>query len=102
MNKNIIIAIVIGVVLIFGIAFRHQIKMLALGGGEGSPTPFPLFSPEPSVSAIPSITPEPSATYVKPVAYHGRPTEELRPVPDEVKLFSESQRQEIYRTLQNY
>ena len=34
--------------------------------------------------------------------YNGRPTEELRPDPEEVKLYSESQKQDIYRALQNF
>ncbi len=101
MNKNIITVIAVVVVLIFGIVFRHQIKTLALGGAQESPVPSSSSSPVPSVSEMPSITPETSPT-VKPGGYHGRPTEELRPVPDEVKLFSEAQKKEIYRSLQNY
>lgn len=111
MNKNVMVTLAVAIVIVLGVAFRHQIKMFLFGGSqnkgqEESPIPsfsfFPLPSmsetPSPSVSVLPHITP---VSFIFPV-YHGRPTEELRPVPDEVKLFSESNKQEIYRSLQNF
>lgn len=101
-------ALAIAIVVVLGVAFRHQIKMFLLSGnenkGQESPIPSFLFSPSPSVSEtpFPSVPPQTTPVSFQLPAYHGRPTEELRPVPDEVKLFSESDKQEIYRSLQNF
>lgn len=112
MNKNIMTALAVAIVVVLGIAFRYQIKMFLFGGsqdkGQESPIPSFSFSPLPSVSETPLVSVSPVSTpastpisFQLPV-YRGRPTEELRPVPDEVKLFSESDKQDIYRSLQNF
>ena len=105
MNKHIFKALIIAIIAVLGIAFRNQITMFLFGGSqdkesEGSPVSSPSYSPLPSISEtpFPSVTP----VFFEPSAYHGRPTEELRPAPDEVKLFSELQKQELYRSLQNF
>ena len=108
MNKNIIIAVAIAVVVAFSIGLRHQITMFLFGDkqdkGQERPIPSFSFSPLPSVSETPSLSPQatPTPVSLQLPPYRGRPTEELRPVPDEVKLFSESQKQDLYRSLQNF
>lgn len=118
MNKNITItiAIAIAVFLILGIALRRHIETFVNPQDRGqeslAPSPVLSFSPSPDMSVIPlpstsgmpSLSPHITPIFSgKPVIlYKGRPTEELRPVADEVKLFSEEQKQEIYRSLQNY
>lgn len=112
MNKNIIITIAIVVTLFLGIIVVKTKMFRSVDDsnkGLMSLLPSPLYSlfPSPSVSGIPSIaTPIPPHVTRVPdqpvVSYQGRPTEELRPVAGEVKLFSETQKQEIYRSLQNY
>lgn len=110
MNKNIIIALAIATMLILGIVFRNQITTMLSGGNQDkeqtSPIPSFSFSPSPSTQASetpsPSASSRPSPVSLQLPVYRGRPTEELRPVPDEVKLFSESDKQEIYRSLQNF
>lgn len=110
MNKNVTTALAIAIVVVLGVAFRHQIKMFLFTGnqdkGQESPIPSFLFSPLPSIqvseSPFPSASPRTSPVSFQLPVYRGRPTEELRPVSDEVKLFSESDKQEIYRSLQNF
>lgn len=110
MNKNVITALAIAIVVVLGVAFRYQIKMFLFNGNQnkGQESPIPSFSffpfpsmsetPFPSASASPQITP---VSFQLPL-YRGRPTEELHPSPDEVKLFSESDKQDLYRSLQNF
>lgn len=110
MNKNVTIALAAAIIVVLGIAFRYQIKMFLFGGsqdqGQESSVPFFSFSPFPSMSETPSpsvfASPQTTPVSFQPPVYRGMPTEELRPVPDEVKLFSESDKQEIYRSLQNF
>lgn len=102
MKKNILFIIAIAVLAAFGIVFRQQITSIIRGGNpnpEATPSVSVSPSPSPTSTLSPSVTPQPP---IKPAAYRGRPTEELRPVPKEVALFTESEKQEIYRTLQNY
>lgn len=109
MKKNITITIAIAIaILLVAIALRYQrgTAVDRQDEREESPTPSPLFSlsPSPGTFVIPSLSPQATPVFSnKPaIPYKGRPTEELRPVPDEVKLFSETQKQEIYRSLQNF
>ncbi|MEK9195341.1 MAG: tetratricopeptide repeat protein [Patescibacteria group bacterium] len=108
MNKNIMTALAVAIVVVLGVSFRHQIKTFLFGGSQDnaqeSPIPSFSFSPLPSVSETPfaSVSPQITPVSFQLPAYHGRPTEELRPVPDEVRLFSESDKQDIYRSLQNF
>lgn len=108
MNKHITIAISIAIVLLLGIIVaKTKIFTSVDYPNEGQETlmPSPVYSvsPSPSISEIPSISPQATPIPSKPgILYKGRPTEELRPAPDEVKLFSETQKQEMYRSLQNF
>ena len=107
MNKNITIGIVIAIILSLGIVVAKTKIFTSVDYSnkeQGTPTPSPVysFSPLPSISEIPSISPQATQVPSQPAVYKGRPSEELRPVADEVKLFSEIQKQEIYRSLQNF
>lgn len=107
MNKNIIIAIVGAIIIVFGVGLWGGIdKLAALRFGNTDVTSSPEISPSPLPSptdlVVPTFSPKPVIPPKKPVVYNGRPVEEVRPVPEEVKLFSESQKREIYRSLQNY
>jgi tetratricopeptide (TPR) repeat protein len=69
--------------------------------------PTPSLTATPDISGVPSVTdsPMPSASLppiIKPVAYKGRDPMEVRPLPEEVKLFTEEQRQQIYNSIGNY
>ena len=103
MKKNIFFAVAFIVLGVFAISFRHQIKVAIVGENKNTePSPSPSASPlvSPSESPLPSVSIRPVPS--NPAAYNGRPPEELRPVPDEVKLFSESQKNDLYRSLQNF
>lgn len=106
MKKDIIIATAVAGILMLAIIFRDQIKTLALGnkGQEASPIPSFSFPSAPSVSPSSSLLPKaaslPSSS--KHSVYQGRPPEEVRPVPDEVKLFSDSQKKDIYNSIRDY
>lgn len=107
MSKNIIIAIIVAVIIVFVVGLSGGIdKLAALRFGNTEVTPSPEISPSPlpspADSLLPSFSPKPVATPQKPAVYNGRPVEEVRPNSEDVKLFSESQKQEIYRSLQNY
>jgi len=103
MNKKIVFALGIVFVLFISVVFRSKIGQLVSmrNSGEVSPSPMPSSSdmPTPSVSPVVSSTPFPEP--LKPVVYTGRPMDEVRPVPDEVKLFSESQKKDIYNSIGN-
>lgn len=107
MNRNIVIAIIVAVILVFvgglwgGI---DKIAFLRFGNTQATPSPevSPSPLPSPTGSVLPSFSPKPVNTPQKPAVYNGRPVEEVRPNPEDVKLFSESQKEEIYRSLQNY
>ncbi|MDP3779156.1 MAG: hypothetical protein Q8R30_03900 [bacterium] len=107
MNKKIIFALGIVFVLLLSVVFRSKIGQLVFVGkpGEGqvSPSPTPSVSemPIPSGSPMPSASDTPFPEPVKPEVYKGRPLDEVRPVSDEVKLFSESQKQDIYNSIGN-
>jgi len=103
MNKKIIFALGIAFVLLISVIFRSKIGQLVSVRNPGeavspSPTPSVSETPAPSGSMV-SATPFPEP--VKPVVYKGRPMDEVRPVPDEVKLFSDSQKQDIYNSIGN-
>ncbi|MDP3770457.1 MAG: tetratricopeptide repeat protein [bacterium] len=107
MNRTIIIAIVGAVIVVFVAGLGSNISKLTslrFGNTKVSPSPEVSFSPLPSPaeSRIPTFSPKPVVTPQKPTAYNGRPVDEVRPNPEEVKLFSESDKQELYRSLQNY
>ena len=107
MNKKITIALAIGFIVVLFFVFRSKIGQLVSIGNRGqeretnSPMPSSTVISTPGVfkTPIPSLTPKPTASQIP--AYIGRPTEEVRVNPEDVKLFSESQKQEIYRSLQN-
>ncbi len=110
MNKNLTIAIGIVFVLAFSILFRTQIgRIISLGGNEyNQETTSPLPSESVTPSSLPSITNAPQVSHTpqsKPSqmpVYSGRPVDEVRPVSEEVKLFSEAQKQDIYNAIGNY
>lgn len=63
-----------------------------LGEGVGTPAPS-LPAPSPSRGA---------AAVKKPPSYKGRHPQEVRPVPEEVKLFSDDQKKKIYVAIENF
>lgn len=106
MNKKLPLALAICLTLVLSVIFRSQIgNFISFGndnqeGGQNienspSPTTTPMGSDVPAVS----LTPRPGPSQM-PI-YKGRQEDELRPNPEDVKLFSESQKQDIYRALQN-
>lgn len=115
--KNAILGFVVLVVIVLGVFFRDEIAhLLSFNLGK---------APEPSVeSAPPSSTtesteasrPSSSQTEVPPAPfwmqpniktssgfslpeYTGRDPVEVRPIPEEVKLFTETQKQELYASI---
>lgn len=102
-----IVGMVFLVLVAGGFLFRDQISELLRFGDETSPVvyknpPRPRKdSPTPiEVPKAPSNTM--SFQYAPLMKYVGRDPEEVRPVPEEVKLFSDSQRQELYATMQTH
>ena len=70
-----------------------------------SPPETLLVSPQPSESGTPIISPDGTLSPVgsaPPPLYRGRDPEEVLPAAGEVKLFSEEQKQEIYRAIGNH
>ena len=107
MDKKIIAIIASVLVIGFVVIFRSQIGRLVTfqQGGEQqnfSESPLPSLSTAPSESEVPGISRTPSPVSSQMPIYSGRPQDELRPDPEEVKLYSESQKQDIYRALQNF
>lgn len=115
MNKKLTFALALAFIFVFLIAFRSKIgQLISLDKpseeqtNENSPSPSaslfsPTPTPTPSISQVLVISSRPSPVVPSQVsAYRGRPVEEVRPDPEEVKLFSESQKQDLYRSLQNF
>ncbi len=103
MNKTIISILAVIILLTVGVMYRSGIKTFVTGGNKEI-SPSLLVSPSASTSAsgIPSISSTAAPVSSKPAVYNGRPADEVRPVESEVKLFSESQKQTIYNSIQNY
>ena len=90
----------VGFVLSFG--FRNKISEFLSFGRDLSPAPKIIeeIPPEIEKPAAPVIVEKPA----KPagLSYTGRDPGEIRPVPEEVKVFTEEQKQRIYETLQSH
>lgn len=103
------VCIVLGII-VFGSKIGQLVSTNGLPGEQtfehlSSPTPLLSVSlmPTPSASPIPVMSSTPRPITPSPIPFYtGRPVEEVRPVPEEVKLFSESQKEDIYRSLQNF
>ena len=98
----------LGLVVVLAVLFRQDISRLLHFGGavpddeDGLtrliPSVFPIQSFDPSVTEEPDMD---SGLPSQLPVYRGRDPEEVRPDADEVKLFTEEQKQEIYRAIGN-
>ncbi len=102
MTKKIFIAIVIFVIIILGFLFRGYLGFRKTPPNEPNNVvvnPPPL--PEPATTTNNGTSP---GTVTKPPQYppySGRDPQEIRPVPEEVKLFTEDQKKKIYLDIEN-
>lgn len=97
LNRNILFVVVTAVIVLgAGIGFRGQISEF-LNFGPDLP-PAPKISEEVSISTAKQEAPAVVEKKEKPAvsSYSGRDPGEIRPVPEEVKLFTEEQKQQIY------
>lgn len=107
-NKKIVFIIAIVFLLGISFLFKGTIRGLFVTQSDdknpvATQSPRVSESPSPSSSVLPSPAPTPRPVTPKPPpSYHGRDPAEVRPVPDEVKLFSEAQKQEIYNAIGNH
>lgn len=112
MNKKNITLIIIIVVAasIAGFFLRERIVYLFKANIEAppptsvSPTPSPITA-EPSPNAPPDVIGKPSPlSQIRPKypPYSGRDPKEVRPLPEEVKLFTEDQKSKLYAEIENY
>lgn len=109
MNKKSIIFILVVIILVIGFFLREKISSLFKNSEAPPPTavlpptapvvepPSPITSPGTVVVNPPSPQPKP-----KYPPYTGRDPKEVRPVPEEVKLFTEDQKKKIYAEVENY
>ena len=68
-----------------------------------SPVEFPKVNPPPSPAEKPPVSSaEKMSVASQYPVYHGRDPQEVRSVPEEVKLFSEEQKKKIYSEIENY
>lgn len=114
MNKKLMLVLAVCFILVSLVIFRSKIgQFISMRNSEqreeqsheNSPLPSLTFAPTPRVSETPQISSTPilpKPSQISLYKYNGRPTEEVRPNPEEVKLFSESQRRDIYDALQNF
>lgn len=101
MNKKIILTLLGVFALVISVIFQSKIgQLISMNNSGEPPLPSVSFTPAPSGSPDPTVSTTPKQVSQIPV-YKGRPLDEVRPVPDEVKLFSESQRQDIYNSIGN-
>ena len=111
MNKRITIALAFAFILLLSVVFRSKIgQFISLQGSEqggeqvqkNSPLPSSSPASTPGASQAPIVSSMPRPVPSQFPVYKGRPVEEVRADPEEVKLFSESQKQDMYRALQNF
>lgn len=111
-NKNILLAGVIVAALGALFVFRNQISEFLNFGPAEPPAPTGVepsaLSPEisqPPVLEEPAAAEETGRKSTEKISrsgspsYTGRPPEEIRPAPEEVKIFSEIQRQQLYAAI---
>lgn len=111
MNSYKKLAIIFTAVVLFSIAFLFRgwiSKLLDLGSKEedmptNSIVPVISLDEKPKPNEITQHKPQPSpvSEIVRkaPSLYIGRDPSEIRPVPEEVKLFTEAQKEQLYSTL---
>ncbi len=99
-QKQIALGLIFVALLAVSVIFREKISnFLNFGESPGSPIAnTPSREPEVTLGEEAPTSQKPPAEKVTP-AYTGRDPEELRPVPEEVKLFTETQKQQLYATL---
>ncbi|MBI2055899.1 MAG: tetratricopeptide repeat protein [Candidatus Sungbacteria bacterium] len=108
MNKKSIILIIIVVILIVaGFFLRGKITSF-FKSDAGIVPPVSITPPTEEASTTPPVSPvtpgTPQSSQLKPKypPYSGRDPKEVRPVPEEVKLFTEDQKKRIYAEIENY
>lgn len=107
MSKKIIL--ISFVVLILAAGFFLREKIASLFQSDTVPPPPPLSTlpppspvPDPGPIAPPTVGTSHPQTRPKYVPYSGRDPKEVRPVPDEVKLFTEDQKRKLFAEIENY
>lgn len=110
-SKQLIIAVIFVVFLGGLVFFRDKISNL-LDFGLDSDKNISVVLPDMTSSTPPAIVPrETSLIEIKPITikeeklpmrYAGRDPEEIRPVPEEIKLFTEEQKSQIYSSIKSY
>ncbi|GEM_PF-2020621 len=105
--KKLVIAASVLILLGLALLFRERISQLLVLRQQPitMPTPLPPAVPTPS-PIVQNPSPTGSGQQVNPPAktpaYTGRDPAEVRPVPEEVKLFSDSQKKNLYAKIQEY
>lgn len=110
MNKKIIVSVlVVIVILILGFFLREKISSLFRNSETPPPTavlppPAPVIVEPPGAVSPGTGATNPPVSQPKPKypPYTGRDPKEVRPVPDEVRLFTEDQKKKIYAEIENY
>lgn len=102
-NKSILIGATLIIVLAVSLWFRDQIyKFLSFESGLPSnleiSTDNPLVAEKPKETTLAKKAPEKPPT----PSYSGRDPGEIRPVPEEVKLFTEEQKNELYARIREH
>lgn len=116
MNIKIAIGIGLGTAFVIALIFRGAVSdLLTFGhseapavrrpaeipivGGELGSAPEPVKGPPVLQTPKTSMPPAPAPATRPLIAYTGRDPSEIRPVPEEVKLFSEAQKKQLYEAI---
>lgn len=105
-NKKFLIGFVVALLLAASFTFRKQISGLLVFGSKPVESPPVVFVAEEDTKTE-DVSPSPTLQYESPSRkapplYTGRDPAEIRPVPEEVKLFTETQKQQLYSTIKTH
>lgn len=103
-DKKLLAVSATGLIVISAFFFRDQVSHLFSFGLDSSPKVEELVIKESKTEQQPEdLIPEETSSNPKAFpAYSGRDPEEVRPVPEEVKLFSEEQKAKLYEQIRTH